>query len=197
MKTKILVLTTMMLVVVSISFVFAFGVSSPYWEGGNPLWLHPGGTAVVKMTYQNLKTTEDMNVRAEITKGSEIATLNSADYLVKADTKDTTVPITISIPNNAPIGTSYKVTLTSRTVTPGANGGVAFGLGMDTTFDVEVVPVPKEPEPVQPVEEQAVLQAEKPARISTWIIAVIGILVILILLYILFTKNKDKKNRKR
>ncbi len=149
-----------MLVVMSISFVFAFGVSSPYWQG-NPLQLHPGETSIVKITYQNLKATQDLNVRAEVTKGSEIATIETADYLVRAETKDTTVPITISVPQNAPIGASYQVTLTSRTVTPGADGGVSFGLGMDTTFNVEVIPI--EPEPVQPTEEP-VLQAEKNVR---------------------------------
>jgi len=95
---------TIILAVLMLSTVMAFGVSSPYWKG-NPLQISPGETKVVKITYQNIGDDAlDLTVRAEITKGSEIASLNKQDYLVRAGTKDTTVEVTVSMPSSATAG---------------------------------------------------------------------------------------------
>ncbi len=178
---SLLVLTVLMT-----SFVFAFGVSSPYWKG-NPLKIYPGETKIVKMNYQNMGVdTEDMNLRAEITKGNEIASINQQDYLVKAGTKDTTVEISVSIPENVPVGSKYQVTLTSSSVTPGAEGGVSLGVGMDTTFDVEVVsePIIETPEATEELAE------ESPETMGVMIFAIIAIIIIAVVLIIIVKKRR-------
>ena len=181
-------MASIFLVVLSTTFVFAFGVSSPYWEG-KPLTIYPGETQTVKITLQNMES-EDVNVRSEIKAGNEIATLDQNDYTVKAGTKDTIVPIIVSIPENTPIGTTYKVILTSKTAIPGAEGGVSFGIGMDTTFDVEVVEKIVQP----PVEEESrTLPQEKPGSDfrMVGIILVLASLAVAVVIYIV-SKKKTK-----
>jgi hypothetical protein len=185
-KTNIFAASILVFVILSISCVFAFGVSSPYWKD-NPLMLYPGGSSVVEINYQNMNSAEDINVNAEITKGREIASLGKSDYLVKKGTKDTAVLIEIKIPDNAVIGSIYTVTLTSKTVTPGATGGVSFGLGMDTTFDVKII---QEPTAEPLAEEEKAELPETKFSFGTLILAILGILAIVIIIFMLYKKKK-------
>jgi len=166
------------LIILLSSFVLAFGVASSYWKG-NPLQIAPGQTATVSIRLQNVGSSTDENARVEITNGSEIASIEQKDYLVKAGTKDTQVPIKISIPSDAVPDTLYQVTVTSMTVTSQAGGGVALGVGMDTTFDVLIIP-----------------KEEKPTLIAknlSWIIALIILIVIAIIAVIYIILKKRKK----
>jgi len=165
------------------STVLAFGVSSPYWVG-NPVSIYPGETKTVELSYQNMgEDAEDLNVRAEITKGNEIASLSKQDYFVAANTKDTEVDVIVSVPASTGIGTTYKVTLTSRTVTPGTEGGVGLGVGMDTTFDVNVTSRP----PVAPAETLA----EEPTNaLGITLFVALAILIVAIILLVLSRKKK-------
>lgn len=182
---KIFCTGTIILAVLMLSTVMAFGVSSPYWKG-NPLTISPGETKIVKINYQNVGAdAEDLTVRAEITKGSEIASLNKPDYLVKAGTKDTTVEVSVSIPAGVPAGSKYQVTLTSSSVTPGTEGGVSLGIGMDTTFDVEVVPIPLV------VKEEL---AEEKSDVGILISVCLAIIIITIVLLIVVRKKRKGKH---
>ena len=98
-------MTTIILIILSISFISAFGVSSSYWKG-NPLLIAPGDTKTISLRLQNMvEDGEDITVRAILTDGFEIASTEEKDYLVRAGTKDTEVPIKISIPSDMPLGT--------------------------------------------------------------------------------------------
>jgi len=180
----------LVLAILATSTVLAFGVSSPYWKG-NPLTIYPGETKTVKMSYQNMgEDAEDLNVRAEITKGNEIASLNQQDYLVATNTKNTEVEITVSVPASAGIGTQYEVTLTSRTVTPGAEGGVGLGIGMDTTFDVLVAERP----PVTTTQETLAEEATGTNNVIIFVLLAV-IIVAIVLLVIIKARKKAKKNK--
>ena len=96
-------MTILVLSVFLIGFVSAFGVSSDYWVG-NPLKISPGETKTISLRLQNIIGAEDIKVKAILKDGQGIATTESKDYLVKAGTKDTEVPITVSIPSNIPLG---------------------------------------------------------------------------------------------
>jgi len=125
------------LIVILISLVNAFGVSSPYWEG-NPLTMAAGETKTVNLNLQNMVGEEDVNVKVEIKEGLEIASLKEDIYTVKSKTSDTFVPLKIKIPREAE-NTSYKLVAEVRTVTPGGEGGaVMLGTGMTVAFDVLV-----------------------------------------------------------
>ena len=134
-------MTTIILIILSISFISAFGVSTSYWKG-NPLLIAPGDTKTISLRLQNMvEDGEDITVRAILTDGFEIASTEEKDYLVRAGTKDTEVPIKISIPLDTPLGTEYRVTVSFKTITPGGTGGVVLGIAIDTSLDVLVAEV--------------------------------------------------------
>lgn len=134
-------MTTIILIILSISFISAFGVSTSYWKG-NPLLIAPGDTKTISLRLQNMvEDGEDITVRAILADGFEIASTEEKDYLVRAGTKDTEVPIKISIPLDTPLGTEYRVTVSLKTITPGGTGGVVLGTAIDTSLDVLVAEV--------------------------------------------------------
>ena len=135
-------MTTIILIILSISFISAFGVSTSYWKG-NPLLIAPGDTKTISLRLQNMGTEDDITIRAILTDGFEIASTEEKNYLVRAETKDTEVPVKISIPPDTPLGTEYRVTVSFKTVTPGGTGGVVLGTAIDSSFDVLVSDVEK------------------------------------------------------
>lgn len=161
------------------SVVTAFGVSTSYWIG-NPLQVNPGQTKIITFRLENMVGESDVTVKAELLKGGEIASISDELIIVPIGTKDTELPITISIPEGTAIGTKYVVTISSQTVQTGSGGGVILGTGAETAFDVEVVPVP--PEPVV-VEEAAA------GNQVIWITLLIIIVVVAIYFYV---KRKKK-----
>jgi len=180
---SLLVLTVLMS-----SVALAFGVSSPYWKG-NPLQIYPGETKIVKINYQNMGVdAEDIIIRAEITKGNDIASIPQEDYTVKAGTKDTTVEVSVAIPESVPVGSKYQITLTSSSVTPGTEGGVSLGVGMDTTFDVEVVS-----EPIIETPEAATGKLAEESTQTTNIVLFILLAIIIIAIVILVIVKKKSK----
>ncbi len=167
----------LVLSVLLLGLVGAYGVSSPYWKG-HPLNIAPGDTKTVSITLQNMDE-EDITIEVSLKKGSEIASIREGEYLVKTGTKDTEILVTVSIPEDVNLDTLYEVTIASAEVISGDTGGVALGIAMDTTFDVLVADVTK----------------SEPEKTNAWIIYLIIAIVIVIIL-ILTTKKKKKKSRK-
>ena len=174
---KKICMTTIILIILSISFISAFGVSTSYWKG-NPLSIAPGDTKTISLRLQNIGTDDDITVRAILADGFEIASTEEKDYLVRNGTKDTEVPVKISIPLDTPLGTEYRVTVSFKTITPGGTGGVVLGTAIDTSFDVLVAEVEKE---------------EKGVNVVLIVISLILIISIFILIYIFRKKIFNKK----
>ncbi len=168
-------MTTIILIILLISFISAFGVSTSYWKG-NPLLIAPGDTKTITLRLQNIGTEDDVTVRAILTDGFEIASTEEKNYLVRNGTKDTEVPVKISIPFDTPLGTEYRVTVSFKTVTPGGTGGVVLGTAIDTSFDVLVAEV----------------EVEKAERVNLNFI--IGMLILIaIIIFILISAFRRKK----
>ena len=81
------IISFMLLVMFSISSVFALGVSAPYWGDDHPLKLNPGGSKTVEFTLVTKAETEDAVVTmvddagiAEIISGSEYSVLPKQDF---------------------------------------------------------------------------------------------------------------------
>lgn len=163
------------LTIFNINFVCAAGVSQPYWEG-YPLKISPGETKIVELGLQNMVSDNDITMRAILVNDAGIASLpEKIDYLVKAGTSDTKVPVTIKIPDNASAEDGYVISLAFKTVTSGEGGGVAMGTGYTVNFDVLVVaPTPE----------------EKPVKIPIWIIITAGIALLIIITTIMLKKRK-------
>ena len=167
---------TFLLAILSFSFISAFGVSTSYWEG-NPLQISPGETTTVFLGVQNMVGDEDITVTTALLEGSEIASVPEKEYLIKAGTKDTQVPVTISIPLDVALDSQYTVKVSFLTVND--EGGIALGTGINSAFDVLIVGLPEE---------------EKEGKNFILIaISLFLIIAILILIYIFRKKIFNKK----
>ena len=179
------------------SFVNAFGVASSYWKG-NPVTISPGETKTISLGLQNMVGTEDVTLKAVLKEGAGIASVEEKTYFVKAGTKNTEVPIRVSIPDNAEIDTPYLVTVSFQTVTSGDGAAVVIGTGIDTSFDVLVVPLAPVIEPTG----EGVLGGDTFDEGNLLMIVVLIALIILII--IIYKRRKRtrelrelKKNNRR
>ena len=164
------------LAILLVSFVSAFGVATPYWEG-NPLIISPGETSIVLLGIQNFVGDDDITVKVVLKEGSEIASVLEREYLIKAKTKDTQIPVTVTIPLDTPLETKYLVKVSFITVNEG--GGISLATGIDSSFDVVVKSIPKE---------------EPEAKDFTLIaVSLLLIIAILVLIYIFRKKIFGKK----
>ena len=167
---------TLFLAVLLVSFVSAFGVATPYWVG-NPLEIAPGETSIVLLGIQNFVGDDDVTVKVVLKEGSEIASVLEREYLIKAKTKDTQIPVTVTIPLDTPLETKYLVKVSFITVNEG--GGISLATGIDSSFDVVVKSIPKE---------------EPEAKDFTLIaVSLLLIIAILVLIYIYRKKIFGKK----
>ena len=180
-KTVFALMLIVVTILLIISNVYAFGVSSSYYKG-NPLQISPGETKIISLRLQNMVGSEDMTVKSVLTKGSEIAKVEEKNYVVKAGTEGLEVPVTISISSNTPLNTNYEVTVSFSTVTSGQGGAVSLGTGIDTTFDVLVVPETPN------VNDSGVN--------NSIVFLVVGVIVLLaIIVLAVFLKNKKTKTK--
>jgi hypothetical protein len=133
MKKTILFASSILLALVMISTIAAFGVSSPYWDG-NPLTMARGETKTVNLNLQNMVGEKDVNVKAELKQGSNITSLSEETFTVKAGTSNTMVPLKITMPKDAAPGEVKKVSIEFKTLSDAE--GIAMGTGMSVYFDV-------------------------------------------------------------
>ena len=101
-----------LLVLLSISFVNAFGIAVSYWEPNNQLKLQPGDSVDITFRLQNMASDdEDITLRAELIEGAEIATITdqSKEYFVPAGVEGVKTNIRVTIPESVPLGTTYKI----------------------------------------------------------------------------------------
>ncbi|MCX8159097.1 MAG: hypothetical protein N3D20_02295 [Candidatus Pacearchaeota archaeon] len=119
------------------NFVSAFGVSSPYWDG-NPVYIAKGETKIINFNVQNMVGDGDVNVKAIVREGSDIAVLKEGGFIVKAGSSDKLVPLEIRIPESANVGDVKRVKVDFMNSVPGGNGMVSLGTGMSVAFDVIV-----------------------------------------------------------
>jgi len=173
------VVLALAVLLLSVSVVSAFGISSKYWEG-RALDIYPGETKIVELDLQNSVGDNDITVRATQVKGFEIASMEDKDYFLPAHTKGIMVPITISVPLDEAIGGEYKVSVLFKSAPPTSGGTISIGTGSVTTFDVLVITKP-------------LLAPEDEGR-NTLLIVGIAVLVLIIALVIWMIIRRKKKN---
>ena len=165
----------MVAVLLLISIASAFGVNSPYWDGNEArsLNMHPGQTEVVVFTLQNIAgNPEDATASFKMIEGQEIASVEKSEYDVAAGGM-TEVPMTISIPEDAKIGSSYHIRafVENRPSTSGQT--IAMGTGMSIGFTINI--------------------GEKPAEVKSTnytIYWIVGILIALAVVVYIATKKR-------
>jgi hypothetical protein len=162
------ILVLLVLLVFFMQSVAAAGVSRPYWDD-YPLKLAPGESKIIQLTLQNTDS-EDIIFKAEII--SEIAQLNdkSNEYLVPSGETEKKVNIKVEIPEDAEIGTIYKIISSFKEASSGEGGMVKMSAAFNVDFPVEVVGY-----------DESALRSEEPAGTFNWfyIIIVIGILTLI------------------
>ena len=159
------------------SSVLAFAVSSKYYEG-YPMYIPVGETQNTHITLQNLASTEDVRVRANIISGGEVIELtdSSNEYLIPAGQK-TTVNMKITIPSDAKLQEVYNVDIQFTTITTSESGTFGLSSGIGKGFKVIV---------------GTGAVTEKPVKWNTYLIIGIIILIVLALVILLIRKNKKK-----
>jgi magnesium-transporting ATPase (P-type) len=164
--------------------VIAFGIATPHWKGQEgELKIGRGETKSFDMTAQNMGDgSSDVSVKVELKLGFDIASTPDKIYDVPAQTKNTKIPIKVSIPADYPLGV-YQVTVSSGTITEGTGGVISIGTGFETTFDVRVLEDP------QFIEEPKL--APDFNVIYLVIIGVIAILGIIIVVWLVRRKKRS------
>ena len=120
------------------SSVMALGVGIPYWDSPEwfPLKLAPGESDTVTLILQN---TEDLDISLEAKVTSDIATLEDESniYFVPSGEIDKPARIRVSIPEDAEIGTTYKVVFSFTQVSSGEGGMLRVAGAITSNFPVK------------------------------------------------------------
>lgn len=161
--------------------VQAYGVSSPFWDT-RPLVIQPGHTQEVTLQLQNMLGGEDIIFRASVEEGKEIVTIigdEDLDYYVPYGSKDVTVKLKVTVPEDAE-GKTYKVRiLFKQRPVETDEGMVQLAGGIGTSFPV-IVEVPK-------------LPAKEPLFSGTTLLVSTGILLSgAVTAYLLFRRRKEE-----
>jgi len=165
----------LLLLFLSVGFVSAAGIVSPYWEG-YPLQMNYGETRVINFNLQNMVGNEDINIKVSVKGGSEIASLEKTTYSAKAGTSDTLIPLKIIVPKdyNKQV---QKVSLEFNSVAPSDKTGmVTLGTGWTTSFDVVLSENP----------------IDKRSLVWIIILLVAVVLVLALIIYLMLSRRKRK-----
>jgi len=128
---------------VSVSFVSAIGVGSSY-SNDIPLELYPGEGRSVFLSLQNQDIEEEITLKGNIVKGSEIASLNGESYQVPY-LGNVRAEIKVKIPVNASIGQEYEVIYRFAQVpSDEGKGGASFVQSVQHGFKVIVIENPND-----------------------------------------------------
>ena len=172
------------LLIMMISLVNAFGVSTAYWDD-NPLKIAPGESKIVVLGLQNGVGTEDVTLKAKLTSDGEgIATIvdENLDYFIPLGGSNS-VTILIEVPEDAKMGIIHKIIVSFTQIASGEGGMVRLAGGIVSDFPVEIVGE-KESELYEPGEEKGFS--------SFWMI-VIALIAVLIIFVI--AKRRNVKNK--
>jgi hypothetical protein len=169
------------------SFVSAqFGVGSPVREN-----LYPGQVLDSSISLQNtIDDAADIVVSGEILKGGEyVSFLKDVSSIEVPASGVVSIPIRISVSENANIGDIYEVELMFRTVSGGAEGEgmIQFRSNVGKSFTIGVIAEPGS-EQIQTTSKSVENKTGVSTVIIVWFL-VIAVLVILIILWFVSRKK--------
>ena len=165
----------------SLSLITAAGVGRPYWND-NPLQLAPGESTIVQLTLQNTGP-ENMTFKATITSDIAILDDKSDEYFVPSGEIDKSVNIKVEVPEDAEIGTIYKIISSFNQISSGEGGMIRMTGAFTVNFPVEVVG-----------EEESELYGQPEEGLGIfWIISIILVLAVMVLALSIRRRRKSKK----
>ena len=135
------IISLMLVFLLSINFVLALGVSSPFWDD-HALEMYPGETREVAFPLVNRADAETAQAFVSLENGMEIAEITSGgEYTVVPGTSNTKIMMRISVPAEANIGDSYDVGFSVKS-NPEGDGTVQLKVKYNVDFPVVVVEKP-------------------------------------------------------
>jgi LPXTG-motif cell wall-anchored protein len=154
--------------------VYALAVSSPYWND-NPLTISPGESKDFQLVLKNNAGAEEVTVTAEISQGADIAVITDAVKTYTAPAGgDAVINLRVSVSPESPLGGSYPVKLSFKTVTSGNQGGaVGIGSAIDQNIPVVIVEKPKAPA----------------TNNTTWYL-VVGVIILVVIIALVMMRKK-------
>jgi len=188
------------ILLISISGVFAFGVSSPYWNV-NPLEMYPGQEIEVSINLQNCPsqspdcTKSDESITASLKEGSEIAQITSGtSYTLPYGSANSYLTLKVSIPSSTAIGESYNIKLLLNPELSDNEGTVQLG----TEYNVEFPVIIKSQSEIEIPEEQTETPEEEGKINLTLILSILGIIIligiIIAIIYFVMARKKSSEN---
>lgn len=188
-KYSLMALVFASILLLSASYVSAFGIVMPYWEG-RPLVLSPGESKDVVIKLQNVEE-GDITVEVKLVSGGEVATIidGSNIYNIPKGTTNTLINLNVVIPDGAAVGSSHEVSLSIKDVSDKSGGMVHLTTSIAKSFKVEVVAkspeLPKVESPKEP---------ERTLLLPMIMLCLVIILVVLMfLMLVVHFRNKNKK----
>jgi len=173
---------------VSISIVNALGVASPYWKD-HPLKISPGESEIFNLNLQNVVDEEDIIMKVSlVADGNGIAKLveGEKEYLVKAGTYDTYIPVEIKIPKNFGYGTvEVQIDLTPLIKQEGGN-----------MVDLSTKITQKIPVEITGEDKSKITPQTQGTIVKIVIFIIISFVVLLILIFLIVRFLAKKKSEK-
>lgn len=183
----------LLFLLLGVSSVSAFGVSSSYW-GGHPLYVSPGETKEIAISLQNMDSdTGDISASVKMTSGAEIASLKDEGkiYNMPYGTDNTPVYIEIKIPKDAQPGQTWTLSFDIVSTSATKNQGVIqFNTGVIESFDVVV----QQPETATAAQAPETKGNNMPLIIVS---IILGTVLLAIIVIILAKKGSVSSNEKR
>lgn len=179
MKKKIILLP-ILLALLMVPFINAFGISSFYGYGNPPLTLAPGETKDINLFLQNMIGDQNISVKVRFNSSIAKITDDSNVYFLPAQTKDNKMNIRVTIPSDAKTGSDYALTFYFAEVTSEQDGGtVSLGVEQTVTIPVVVMAKPVVPQPSK----------QLPIPMISWLV------LILIVLAFVYMNKKAETNQ--
>ena len=177
----VLLATTILTLLLSLTLVSAFGVTSPYWDT-KPLGLHPGESIDFELKLQNMVGSEDLVFKAEIVQGKEITQLMdpSPIYAVPFGRDDIIVHVRVTVPNESVVTQVRELDRIGISFTPvaGQDGRMLqLGAAVKTDIPILIGPWP-------PLEEPSLFSSLVSNPAVLWSTAIIAVLVLLAIIII-------------
>ena len=164
--------------------VNAFGVTTFYWDE-KPLVMYPGETKDVYVELQNVDGTKDITLKASMGDNS-IATIidPNNEYFVPLGSKDIKVNINMKIPEDAPLGSKYDISVSFKEVTETDKGKM---LQIAGAIGTSIPVVVKSPDEVS-IETPSFTNSKNTPITYLWVLIII--IIVIIGFIILFKKKK-------
>jgi len=175
---KKIITSTFILLIISINFISAFDVISPYNEE-SPLKLSPGEVKEIQLILKNAVENENITLTATVL-GTGASILGDAIYPISFETE---IPISleVSAPENISVGKEYEIDISFNEVKTKEGGILSITSLVTTKIPIKIVDKTR--------------NEDTPKGLTSLLI--LGIIGIAIIIKIFLTEKENKVKKKK